>query len=127
MKVGDAPGCPITVADGTEDELVSFPLARARGEPGLSGPFPSRASSSSGAGPMLVKVELGLISAGVLPSSCEELAIALVYLAPATFHEAVEQSSERKLLERLLADNVNVRIPYVSQFGFFHPPSPFFF
>lgn len=71
-------------------------------------------SSSHGCGLAQVKEELGLVSTGLLPPSYKELVSASIHLAPPRFHEGVSYCPPKKLLERTLADNIQVSHLYFS-------------
>lgn len=52
-----------------------------------------------------VEEELNLISIDVLSPHYKELVSASIHMAPPHFHESVRCCSQKKLLERALADN----------------------
>lgn len=113
VRVEDTPGSATAAVDLTDDEPTSFPSASAREGSDQAGSSSGRASGDDREEPMPSEVKLGLIAVGMLSPRCRELVSASVHLAPHRFHEVVRQSSQRKLLERLLVDNIRVSIPFL--------------
>lgn len=69
-------------------------------------------SNSYGRGPTQAEEELNLVSVGMLPSHYKGLVSTSIYLAPPQFHESMERCPLRKLLKRILADNIRVSNHY---------------
>lgn len=64
-----------------------------------------------------------MIVLGMLPLNCKDLVSTLVHLTPSKFHEGMQRCSQRKLLEHVLADKIQVSISVLLQFFFFlHRP-----
>lgn len=51
-----------------------------------------------------------MIDSRMLPPSCKDLASILVHLSPPKFHKGLQRCTQKKLLKRTVADNVQVRV-----------------